>query len=53
MVLKVKPDDERGQDMCIQTTLHKCPDFNLETGTLTKLIQDEGQILLFCAKGYP
>jgi hypothetical protein len=53
MVLKVKPDDERGQDMCMQTTLHKCPDFNLEIGALTKLISDEGHICLFCAKGHP
>ena len=53
MVLKVKPDDERGQDLCMQTTLHKCPDFNLEIGALTKLIQDEGHICLFCAKGHP
>ena len=40
MVLNVKPYNERGQDMCIQTTLHKCPDFNPEAGVLTKLIQD-------------
>ena len=25
MVLKVNLDDEHSQDMCIQTTLHKCP----------------------------
>jgi hypothetical protein len=53
MVQRVKPDDEKGQDMCMQTTLHKCPDFNLEVGALTKLIHDEGHICLFCAKGHP
>ena len=53
MVLKVKPDDERCQDMCMQTTLHKCPDFNFDIGATTKLIQDEKHICLFCAKGHP
>jgi hypothetical protein len=53
MVQRVKPDDAKGQDMCMQTTLHKCPDFNLEVRALTKLIHDEGHICLFCAKGHP
>ena len=53
MVLKVNPDYECGQDMCMQTVLHKCPDFNLKIGTLTKLIQDEGHICLLCDKGHP
>ena len=36
----------------MQTMLHKCLDFNLEIGAMTKLIQDGGQIYLFCAKGH-
>ena len=38
MVLKVKTNDKRGQDMCIKTTMHKCPEFNLEIGSMTKHI---------------
>ena len=53
MVLKVNPDDERGQDMFMQTTLHKFPDFNLKISAMTNLIQDEVHIFLFCAKGHP
>ena len=53
MVLKSKPEDECVQYMCIQTTLHKCPYFNLNIGSLTKLVQDKGHICLFCAKGHP
>ena len=40
MVMKVKLDDEHGQDMCMQTTLHKCPDFNLKISAMMKLIYD-------------
>ena len=40
MVMKVKLDDEHGQDMCMQTTLHKCPDFNLKISAMMKLIHD-------------
>ena len=53
VVLKFKLDDERGQDMYMQTTLHKCPDFNLEIGAVTKLIHDEDHISLLYAKGNP
>ena len=53
MVLKVNPEDESSHDMCIQTTLHKYPEFNLEIGATTKLIHDEGHICLFCTKENP
>ena len=53
MVLKSKPDYKRVQDMCMQTTLHKRPDFNLKIGVLTNIIQNKGHICLFCAKGRP
>lgn len=53
MVMKVKPDGERDETFCMQTTLHNCTDFNLEIGALSKLIRSRGRICLCCSKGTP